>query len=481
MTRTKETSKHAPASPCEKRRRIRLRGVGVFLLALGCARSWLTLLFASPSLPLDAQIDPHHAFDILFCAVSLIVALNAARIAPILAARWPKPLALASMTGGSLAAIAASFLPHVAEPLAIASGILGGIGFAMFLLIWAETLSMLSIARIALYSALSQLFAVVLVYFCEGLDTARLLVAIAVLPAVAIVALESARRTLEEEQSVPKAQSARTSRTVPWKLIVLFAVFNLAYGLREQQLAAGAGMHSSISTGMAMAALAATVYFFSDRISLNAVSKSALPLMLCGFLLVPFEGFLGSVVSSYMISIGYSLTSLLVSLMLYDISKRFGLFAICLLGLKNATQIFVVAGSDIARVLDSFALPAGTADTLLTALVVALLFFAAFILFSEKELTSTWGVRFMESEALTEEGLRSKQLEKRCDELSRTFKLSPREDEILRLYAAGLNGPQIEKELFIAEGTLKTHTRHIYEKFGISSRKELYAALGVKK
>lgn len=240
-------------------------------------------------------------------------------------------------------------------------------------------------------------------------------------------------------------------------------------------------MHSSISTGIAMAALAATVYFFSDRISLNAVSKSALPLMLCGFLLVPFEGFLGSIISSYMISIGYSLMSLLVSLMLYDISKRFGLFAICLLGSKNAMQIFVVMGSDIAGAVDSSALPAGTADALLTALVVALLFFAAFILFSEKELTSTWGVKFMESEALTEEGLRNKQIEKRCDYLSLTCKLSPREDEVLRLYAKGLNGPQIEKELFIAEGTLKTHTRHIYEKLGVPNRKGLYDAIGIEK
>lgn len=240
-------------------------------------------------------------------------------------------------------------------------------------------------------------------------------------------------------------------------------------------------MHSSISTGIAMAMLAGTVYLFSDRISLNAVSKSALPLMLCGFLLVPFEGFFGSVVSSYMISIGYSLMSLLVSLMLYDISKRFGLFAICLLGLKNAMQIFVMAGSDVAGMLDSLAPHSGGADALLTALVVALLFFAAFILFSEKELTSTWGVKFMESEALTEEGLRSKQIEKRCDYLSRTHKLSPREDEVLRLYAKGLNGPQIEKELFIAEGTLKTHTRHIYEKLGVPNRKGLYDALGIEK
>ena len=169
MNLRKETFPHDATHHPDKRRRIRLRGIGAFLLALGCARSWLTLLFASPSLPLDTPIDPHHAFDILFCITSVVLALNASRIVPILEARWAKPAALATMTGGSCAAIAAFLLPRSAEVLAVASGMLGGAGFAMFLLIWAETLRMLSIARIVLYSALSQLFAVVFGLFLRGL------------------------------------------------------------------------------------------------------------------------------------------------------------------------------------------------------------------------------------------------------------------------------------------------------------------------
>ena len=178
-------------------------------------------------------------------------------------------------------------------------------------------------------------------------------------------------------------------------------------------------MHSSISTAMAMMAFAGFVYFPSDRISLNALVKSALPLTLCGFLLIPSEEFLGTVASSSMIFAGYSLMTPFVALMLYDISKRFGVMVLLLFRLKNAMQIFVVWGREEAR------------TTL-------------------------------------------------CDHLSSKHKLSPREDEILRLYAQGMNGPQIERELFIAEGTLKTHTRHIYEKLGISNRKELRALLGVK-
>lgn len=453
-----------------------------FLLALGCARAWLTLLFADPALPVADGLDIHGVFDILFCIASCAAACGCKHAAIFCASPRGKAAAGCCMAAASALSLTAGVFPSHAEALSLASAAVGGIGFAAFLLVWAETLSALSIARIALYSALSQLFAVVLVFFCQGLDVLRTSIALVVLPACAACALSIAYRSSREAPSEPReTPPVRTARSIPWKLIVLTAVFCFAYGLRDARLAGGAGMHSSISTAMAMAALAAGIFFFSDRISLNAVIKSALPLMLCGFLLVPCEGFIGSVLSSYMISIGYSLMSLLVSLMLYDISKRFGIAVVCLLGLKNAMQAFVVAGGWLASHLDVLALARSTQDAIVAAIVAALLFFVAFILYSEKELTSTWGVKFMEAEALTEEGLRRKRIAERCDELCRTCRLSPREDEILRLYAQGMNGPRIEKELFIASGTLKTHTRHIYEKLGISSRKELYDVLGVKR
>ena len=68
----------------------------------------------------------------------------------------------------------------------------------------------------------------------------------------------------------------------------------------------------------------------------------------------------------------------------------------------------------------------------------------------------------------------------RVEELSRTYRLSPREQEVLALLAEGKTGRVIQQELFIAEGTFKAHTRHIYEKMGINSRKELFELLGLR-
>lgn len=48
--------------------------------------------------------------------------------------------------------------------------------------------------------------------------------------------------------------------------------------------------------------------------------------------------------------------------------------------------------------------------------------------------------------------------------------LSPRERGVLRLVADGLSNPQIARELFIGEATVKTHLLHAFEKLGVSDR-----------
>lgn len=48
--------------------------------------------------------------------------------------------------------------------------------------------------------------------------------------------------------------------------------------------------------------------------------------------------------------------------------------------------------------------------------------------------------------------------------------LSPREDEIMKLVAADRSSKQIEQDLEMAEGTLKSHIESIFRKYGVHSR-----------
>jgi DNA-binding CsgD family transcriptional regulator len=49
--------------------------------------------------------------------------------------------------------------------------------------------------------------------------------------------------------------------------------------------------------------------------------------------------------------------------------------------------------------------------------------------------------------------------------------LSERELEVLRLLATELNGPQLARHLSVSLNTLRTHTKNIYAKLGVSSRR----------
>ena len=60
------------------------------------------------------------------------------------------------------------------------------------------------------------------------------------------------------------------------------------------------------------------------------------------------------------------------------------------------------------------------------------------------------------------------------------YGLTAREEEILCLLAQKKTVPTIAADMFLAQGTVKAHVQHIYQKMDIHSRKELEAFLGVK-
>ena len=55
--------------------------------------------------------------------------------------------------------------------------------------------------------------------------------------------------------------------------------------------------------------------------------------------------------------------------------------------------------------------------------------------------------------------------------------LATREREILELVLRNKKRKEIAEELCLSENTIKTHTRSLYAKAGVSSREELYALL----
>ena len=49
--------------------------------------------------------------------------------------------------------------------------------------------------------------------------------------------------------------------------------------------------------------------------------------------------------------------------------------------------------------------------------------------------------------------------------------LSEREREVLRLLATELSGPEIAGHLFVSVNTLRTHSKHIFQKLDVNTRR----------
>jgi LuxR family maltose regulon positive regulatory protein len=56
--------------------------------------------------------------------------------------------------------------------------------------------------------------------------------------------------------------------------------------------------------------------------------------------------------------------------------------------------------------------------------------------------------------------------------------LSEREREVLRLLATELSGPEIARHLFVSVNTLRTHTKHIFTKLDVNTRRSAVRRAG---
>lgn len=61
----------------------------------------------------------------------------------------------------------------------------------------------------------------------------------------------------------------------------------------------------------------------------------------------------------------------------------------------------------------------------------------------------------------------------RCEAVANTYLLSRRENEVMYYLARGYKSSFIQQQLYISEGTAKTHIRHIYRKLNIHGQQEL--------
>lgn len=438
-----------------------------YVVGLACARTWSSLVFSDQSANLAFIASPDLLFDLTYAAIGVLAALLARKVAPLQEKKGLK-LALAACMYVSTACW---LLPS--NPLTSTLGaLMGGASLSLLFLLFAEAIAPLGIMRIALSLAAARFAAVPAVYLANGLDEPRAAFAAFLLPAAALASIHYAYGQTPENS---RAKQPFPRFTLPWKPIALLALYAFVQGLRQHEFVGGAGVHSAFSTAFAMALVLVAIIWFSDKVSIATLYRTPIPLMVLGLLLIPVGEVIGSVLSGYLISISTALVSFLVSLLLYDLCKRVGAPIIAPMGVIKVMPVVTIIGQETAKLVALAPISQQTQDIVLAGTVIVMVFLASVIVFSEKDLASTWGMRILDKGALSFEARQEEAVSSRCDELAKQYGLTPREDEVLRLLAKGKTNAAIEKELFIASGTLKAHISHIYTKLDVHSKKDLAA------
>lgn len=443
-------------------------------LGVGFARAWVALLFANPVVAVPTVgLSSHMLFDGGYVLAALAAVFLARRVVPLGAHLSAVAAALGLMLASTALALAAATQGSAA--LGVAASVAGGVGFLLFSLLNVEACATLSTLRLVLCFSAAYVLGGFLAFLGNGMAPLQLAVLLAALPLTACACVRAAFRSIPAA-SLPHRPFPRFS--YPWKLYVLMALYSFAYGLRQMQMVAGAGRGSTYATMLVSAVVFASAWFFADRVVLIKASRAPMLFMICGFLLVPAQSVMGDALSSYLISISFTLMHVFTLVLLCSMARKSGVPAPALAAPLYAVQLLSMAGVGVDEALGALGLSVvaqSTASVVLVAVLVALI---TLLLLSERRWDAHWTVS-LDDGSLEEASRREEELAARCDELASSCGLSPREDEIVRLLARKKTMAAIARDLYIAEGTVKAHVRHIYEKAGINSRKELYELLGV--
>lgn len=450
----------------------RIAAVPFVFMGVGLYRAWLATFFRYDAFPSMGAFD-YFLFEGAIGIACLALAFSARRIVPLWSNRLIGWLAAAAMVGGSALVVIACFTLQNEAVKLIGLG-LAGAGLGALILMWAEFYGSLNPMRIALYHAMAIVFGEAVKWLFMGMDAPYLAFFSIVLPLASFACVKASMRRLPLHDLPQKAKPGE-SFAFPWKPILLMSVCTFAGGfgtLPAQPLVMG---------NLVGAVFVCALVFFgilsaSKLFNFDTIYQLAFPLFIIGFLFVTPSFGSNPAIMAVCYDAGYTMLSMFIMIVLSSITYRFGISAVWISGIERGIRYIVeLLGWGLFAWLSVHA-STETTSAIYTGVVIVMVIIFTGILFTERGLSARWGIA-VSGDPLADEGPASPHLALRVADLSRTHDLSPREEEVLQLLARRESVAQIEKDLFVAHGTIKAHISHIYRKLSVHSRDELYELL----
>ena len=456
-------------------------------MGMGIFRVWTETLYTNAQISFPALnfavgapfFDAYALFDYLSAFILILLSIFSKQLAPLSSHPWAIVLTFLSMTGATCLNFASVYVPAWAPALGLPAVVSGAIGVAFILMLWSEFFGCINPVRVVGYYSAGIVVSCVILWVFKGLLLPWLWVGTCVVPIVSLLCLWRSYARLPRDAYPPAFQQ---EFLFPWKPVVVIGIYTFVYGLRSSVFSGPLSMNSGVGAfgGSLMAYL--LFVLFDEKLDFALLWKIAMPLMIVS--LAPLEDIMAawSTVADFCALASYTILLLLIMAILSNLCYRYGVCALWIFGIERALRM---ASSQTGRlvgenIVGSTALPDFVRLIVLVAMAGGLVA-VMFAFFSEKSITSQWGVVLKHPIADDLElYLEKSHLGVKCRELAESFGLTTREGEILLLMARGGRLSQIANELNISNNTVKTHIRHIYTKLDIGSRKELMALLGVR-
>ncbi|MDR2196544.1 MAG: LuxR C-terminal-related transcriptional regulator [Coriobacteriales bacterium] len=445
-------------------------------MGMGIFRVWTGTVTDSLVFPFQAA-GTYACFDILTAAILMSMALLSQWLVPL----YKKPLVFSLTAFFMIACACMNFLavlyPGLAHVIAWPAVISGALGISLILMLWSEFFGCINPLRVALYYSAGIVVSMVILWIFKGFTFYWLWAGTCLIPVVSLWCLWRAYATLPPDEA-PHATWGAFS--FPWKPILVVCLYSFSFGMHESIFTVYLSKNSGIGELFAALFVVLAVSFYRETFKFSSIWKLAMPLMLAS--LIPFSSLFpaGSALSDFFALASYTLYTILIMAILSNLVYRYGVCALWIFGIERAVRLLAVqAGFAVTNAVRLTAAPQ-IADTILIVSIALFITIATKFFFSEKGLSAPWGVVLKKPIAQDRElYLEKNRLGVKCRNLAKQCGLTSREEEILLLLAQNKKLKAIEKELFVAKSTVKTHVKHLYQKLDVHSRTELFELLGV--
>lgn len=423
-------------------------------------------------MPLPAELDAgiSTATGVSSAALSLLLMLYVAK--------GPRQQSSSKFLAafGVLASLASALVAGGAWLLSIDAGpyftlqrILKACGIVAMSALWLQSCASLNPIRAIFVNAVATVVAAYLMFVVEDASPLRSLSLMAILPFLSAFSLwraEAGSARMREQTELSFSYPFKPA--LPVKALVFIGVYSFAYGVASSTVEASFTRYSSVIPAIVVILLVCLDF---KRFSISTLYSLAFPLMIGGFLFIGLSSEHASPLPGFLLDTGYAAMSMLLFLSACSISYNTGASPLWLFGALSATQFGMhFAGQTLATFLPVEEGTAGYAALVaVTALIVIV---ASLATMSDKGMFTSLNMLSHDEKSAVESSFLTEKMA-RVNSLAGAYTLTSRETEVLQLLILGKSNAEMAGDLFISEGTVKTHLHHIYQKFGVHTRREL--------